>query len=188
MMDSRVAARAAATAALAGLIALSAATSIASCASEESIKFGLPDAGTAQPSGGATTGGACTVNAMCKVSFKKDIFAAIVDGPAGCTGTALCHGGDTPMGDMILKPADAHAAYVEFVNYTLKDKPGPGGAYLTPCDPAHSQIMCNTSISDADNPYGSCGTVMPFGSAATKLTKKQLDTLAEWITCGAPEN
>jgi hypothetical protein len=186
MMHSNVAARAAATTVLVGLIALSA--SIASCASEESIKFGLPDAGTAQPSGGATTGGACTVNAACKVSFKKDIFTPIVDGPAGCTGTKLCHGGDTPMGDMILVPGDAHAAYVEFVNYTLKAKPGPGGAYLSPCDPMHSQILCNTAISDGDNPYGSCGTVMPFGSAATKLTKKQLDTLAEWITCGAPEN
>ena len=39
-----------------------------------------------------------------------------------------------------------------------------------------------------DNPYGVCGTVMPLGSGATKLTKKQLDTLAEWIACGAPEN
>lgn len=187
MMHSNVAARAAATAALAGLIALSAA--VTSCASEESIKFGLPDAGTNPSTGaGATTGGACTINATCKVSFKKDIFTAIVDGPAGCTGTLLCHGGDTPMGDMILKPGDSQAAYVAFINYTLKDKPGPGGAYLSPCDAAHSQILCNTSISDADNPYGVCGTVMPFGTKATKLTKKQLDTLVEWIACGAPEN
>jgi hypothetical protein len=38
--------------------------------------------------------------------------------------------------------------------------------------------LCNTAISDGDNPYGVCGIVMPFGSAATKLTGKQLDTLA----------
>lgn len=185
MMHSSVAARAAAMAALLGLIALT--VIAASCASEESINFGLPDAGTS-PGPGATTGGACTINPTCKVGFKKDIFTAIIDGPAGCTGALLCHGGDTPMGNMILKPGDSHGAYVEFINYTLKDMPGPGGAYLSPCDPAHSQMLCNTAISDADNPYGVCGTVMPFGSKATKLTKKQLDTLAEWIACGAPEN
>ena len=187
MMRSRGAARAAATAALLGLVALI--VSVASCASEESIKFGLPDAGT-NPAGGAmaTSGGACVVDPMCKVSFKTDIFAAIIDGPAGCTGAKLCHGGDTPQGDMVLKPGDSHATYVEFINYTLKSKPGPGGAYIAPCDKVGSHILCNTAISDADNPYGVCGTVMPFGGAATKLTKKQLDTLAEWIVCGAPEN
>ncbi len=190
MMLSSGAARAAATAALLGLVALGASSAtIASCASEESINFGLPDAGT-NPVGssGATSGGVCTVDPMCKVSFKTDIFAAIIDGPAGCTGAKLCHGGDTPQGDMILKPGDAHGAYVEFTNYELKKKPGPGGSYLTPCDSVGSKILCNTSISDADNPYGVCGTLMPFGNGATKLTKKQLDTLAEWIACGAPEN
>jgi hypothetical protein len=188
MMRSNVAARAAATAGLLGLVALS--LTIASCASEESVKFGLPDAGT-NPAGGATStsGGACNVDPMCKVSFKTDIFAAIIDGPAGCTAAKLCHGGDTPQGDMILKPGDSHGAYVEFINYTLKKTAtSPAGAYISPCDKMGSRLLCNTSISDGDNPYGVCGTVMPFGSAATKLTKQQLDTLAEWITCGAPEN
>src|SRR4051794_20979150 len=189
MMLSNVAAPVAATAALLGLVALvTFGAAIASCASEESVNFGLPDAGTNPTGGNATSGGACTVDPMCKVSFQKDIFAAIIDGPAGCTGAALCHGGDTPQGDMILKPGDAHAAYVEISNYELKKMPGPGGSYLTPCDAAGSRILCNTSISDGDNPYGVCGTLMPFGNGATKLTKKQLDTLAEWIACGAPEN
>lgn len=182
MMLENVAARAAA---LLGLVALT--VTISSCASEESIKFGLPDAGPI-PSSGATTGGVCSVDPMCKVSFKKDIFTAIIDGPAGCTGAALCHGGDTPQGDMILKPGDSHGAYSEFINYELKKSPGPAGVYIAPCDATNSRMLCNTAISDADNPYGVCGTAMPFGSAATKLTKKQLDTLAEWIACGAPEN
>jgi hypothetical protein len=186
MMLSKVAARAAATAALLAIVACSA--TIASCASEESVTFGLPDAGTNPVGSGATSGGVCTVDPMCKVSFKTAIFDAIIDGPAGCTGAALCHGGDTPQGDMILKPGDAHGAYVEFTNYELKKTPGPGGSYVTPCDPANSKMLCNTSISDADNPYGVCGTLMPFGTGSTKLTKKQLDTLAEWIACGAPEN
>ena len=187
MMRSNVAARAAATAALLGLAALSG--TIASCASEESVKFGLPDAGT-NPAGGATStsGGACMVDPTCKVSFKTDIFAAILDGPAGCTGAKLCHGGDTPQGDMVLKTGESHAAFDELVNYQLKSKPGPGGAYISQCDKMGSRLLCNMAISDGDNPYGVCGTVMPFGGAATKLTRKQLDTLAEWIACGAPEN
>ena len=67
--------------------------------------------------------------------------------------------------------------------------PGPGGAYITPCDAMSSKILCNTvdfgwrqpvrGLRDAD-------AVRHVG--ATKLTKKQLDTLAEWIACGAPEN
>lgn len=177
-------------AALLGLVALvTFGVTITSCASEESIKFGLPDAGKNPASGAtSTSGGACHVDPTCKVSFKTDIFAAILDGPAGCTGAKLCHGGDTPQGDMILKPGDAHAAFDELVNYQLKSKPGPGGAYISPCDAMGSRLLCNTAISDGDNPYGVCGTVMPLGGAATKLTRKQLDTLAEWIACGAPEN
>ena len=184
MTLEHVAARAAA---LVGLVALT--VTIASCASEESIKFGLPDAGPI-PSSGATSGGMCTVAATCKVSFKKDIFTAIIDGPAGCTGATQCHGGDTPMGNMILKPGDAHGAYDEFVNYQLKKTATmPAGAYITPCDAKSSRLLCNTALSAGDtNPYGICGTLMPLGGAATKLTKKQLDTLAEWIACGAPEN
>jgi hypothetical protein len=125
---------------------------------------------------------------MCKISFKTAIFDAIIDGPAGCTGAALCHGGDTPQGDMILKPGDAHAAYEAFINYELKKSPGPAGTYIVPCDKKSSRLLCNTAISDGANPYGVCGTLMPFGSASTKLTTKQLDNLAEWIACGAPEN
>lgn len=187
MMLSNVAARAAATAALVGLVALS--VTIASCASEESINFAVPDAGPGLTSGsGATSGGVCTVDPMCKVSFKDHIYTPIIDGPAGCTGAALCHGGDTPQGDMILKPGDSHGAYVEFINYQLKKAPGPAGSYIVPCDAKSSRLLCNTAISDADNPYGACGTAMPFGSAAKKLTKQQLDNIAEWIACGAPEN
>lgn len=181
MMLSHVVLRAAGAAAL-----VVAATAVSSCASEESVRFGEPDGGSGYP--GATTGGVCNVDPMCKVSFANDIFKPIIAGSAGCTGAALCHGGDTPQGDMILKPDSAHDAYLEIVNYQLKKSPGPAGSYVVPCDKKNSRLLCNTSIDSGDNPYGHCGTVMPFGSGATKLTSKQLETLAEWIVCGAPEN
>ncbi|MEO5731145.1 MAG: hypothetical protein ABI134_21740, partial [Byssovorax sp.] len=86
-----------------------------------------------------------------------------------------------------LKPGDSHGAFSEFTNYQLKKSPGPAGPYVAPCDKTGSRLLCNTAT-QSDNPYGHCGTAMPFGSAATKLTTQQLDTLAEWIACGAPEN
>lgn len=181
MMLSNVAARLVGAAALVG-----AALTISSCASEESILFGVTDAGGGDL--GTTSGGACTVDPLCKVKFESMIYKPIIDGSAGCTGATLCHGGETPQGNMILKPGEAHNAYNEFVNYQLKKTPGPGGVYIVPCDKKSSRLLCNTALSDGDNPYGTCGTAMPFGSQATKLTKAQLETIAEWIECGAPEN
>jgi hypothetical protein len=182
MMLSNVAARAVGVAALVAAAALA----IPSCATEESVRFGEPDGGSGSP--GATTGGACVVDTMCSVSFENDIYKAIIDGAAGCTAAALCHGGDTPQGDMILKPGDSQGALSEFLKYQLKKSPGPAGPYVVPCDKAGSRLLCNTATESGDNPYGHCGTAMPFGSAATKLTTKQLDTLAKWIACGAPDN
>ncbi len=181
MMLSNAAARLVGVAALVG-----AALMICSCASEESILFGVPDAGSGDL--GTTSGGTCTADPMCKVKFESDIYKPIIDGAAGCTAATLCHGGETPQGDMVLKPGDAHGAYLEFINYQLKKTPGPAGAYIVPCDKKSSSLLCNTALSDGENPYGACGTLMPFGSAATKLTKTQLETIAEWIACGAPEN
>jgi len=181
MMLSNVAARLVGAAVLVG-----AALTIPSCASEESIVFAVPDGGSGDF--GATSGGACNVDPACKVKFGKDIYTPIIDKSAGCTGMALCHGGEDPQGDMILKPGDAHGAYMEFLNYQLKKTPGPAGAYIVPCDKKNSRLLCNTALSDGTNPYGPCGTLMPLGTQATKLTKMQLDTIAEWIACGAPEN
>jgi hypothetical protein len=181
MMVSNVAARLVGAAALVG-----AALTMPSCATEESILFAVPDGGSGDL--GTTSGGSCTVDPMCKVKFGEDIYKKIIDGSAGCTAATLCHGGETPQGDMILKPGEAHNAYTEFVNYQLKKTPGPAGAYIVPCDKKSSRLLCNTALSDGANPYGACGTLMPFGSGATKLTKTQLETIAEWIACGAPEN
>ena len=181
MMLSNVAARVVGAAAL-----LAAVVALPSCATEESVRFAEPDGGSGSP--GVTSGGVCNVDPMCKVSFKNDIYKPIIDGAAGCTAAALCHGGDTPQGDMILKPDDSTGALSEFLNYQLKKSPGPAGAYIVPCDKAGSRLLCNTAVESGKNPYGACGTAMPFGSAATKLTIQQLDTLAEWIACGAPDN
>jgi hypothetical protein len=168
----------------------------ASCSTEESIRFGSPNGGGSATSGpttgsSATTGSGapCTVNPMCKVSFKTDVFAGILDGPAGCTGTASCHGSDAAPGNMILKPGDAEAAYLELTNFQLKPKPGPAGAYVAPCDKMGSRLLCNMTLATGDNSFGACGTAMPLAlGTAMKLTQMQLDTLAEWIACGAPDN
>jgi hypothetical protein len=181
MMLSNVAACLVGAAALVG-----AALTISSCATEESILFAVSDAGSGDL--GSTSGGACTVDTACKVKFGADIYTKIIDGSAGCTAATLCHGGDTPQGNMILKPGDAHGAYEEFINYQLKKMPGPAGAYIVPCDKKSSRMLCNTALADGSTPYGPCGMLMPFGTLATKLTKTQLDTIAEWIACGAPEN
>lgn len=181
MMLSNVAFRVVGAAAL-----VAAVVAFPSCATEESVRFGEPDGGSGSP--GVTSGGACVADPMCKVSFLNDIYKPIIDGSAGCTAAALCHGGDTPQGDMILKPGDSHGAFSEFINYQLKKSPGPAGPYVVPCDKKGSRLLCNTATESGDNPYGHCGAAMPVGSAATKLTTQQLDTLAEWIACGAPEN
>ena len=178
MMRSNLAARLVGAAALVGV-----ALSMTSCASEESILFAVPDAGNEDFV--TPPGGACTENAACKVKFSTDIFKAILDGSAGCTGS-LCHGGDTPQGNMVLKTGDAAGAYSEFINYTLKKTPGPAGPYIDRCHPKTSSLLCNTALSDGENPYKKCGTLMPSNNK--KLTKAQLDTLAEWIECGAPNN
>ena len=39
------------------------------------------------------------------------------------------------------------------------------------------------------NPYGTCGAPMPLVlEGETPLTMAQVTTIADWITCGAPEN
>ncbi len=118
------------------------------------------------------------------MSWKNDIFAGILAGPAGCTSTS-CHGGGA--GGLQLSASDSHAAYTTLLAYDLPATPSK--PYVAPCNPAGSGFPCNMAPSgDAGaNPYGACGIVMPVGAFAG-LSTNQIDQIAEWIACGAPEN
>ena len=122
------------------------------------------------------------MNMACAVSFKTDIYAAILDGAGSCTKNG-CHATGTANGNMELNSNDAEGVYAELINYTLMPKSGMGGGpYVTPCD-LTSRLLCNLAVDGSSSP--TCGTVMPIGK---KITQMQYDQIAEWISCGAPDN
>jgi hypothetical protein len=164
---------------------------VASCATTEPPAFSDGDCvagGCAQTSGsssGTTTSVACTVNTACAVSWQTDIFTAILDGPAGCTGTGLCHG--VGGGGITLVSGQAGPAYTALIDYTIANGP----KYIIPCDPQHSGFTCNMALAagQGTDPYlPACGIAMPFGTTGMDLTLAQLTTIADWIQCGAPNN
>ncbi len=177
---------------LIALSALAAATGLAfGCATEESIRFGENDCAAGGclnqgpgSSSSTSSGPACMPNLSCTVSFANDIYTAIFDGPAGCTG-ADCHGKDGAPADLQLMPGQPAPALAAMLAYQMQE-----GPYIVPCDPSASQMMCNMATeTGTTNPYGKCGTAMPFAlNGQQKLTAAQLVTLADWITCGAPDN
>jgi hypothetical protein len=171
------------------------------CSTEESLRVGDQDCvaggcydndgGTVDTTSSSSSGGmACAVDAGCGVSFQTDIYGGILEGPSGCTGTMGCHGGDPPPSGPVLAQGHAHDAYVALTGYTLDDKPGPVKPYIVPCDAAASGFLCNMTLENgAENPFGKCGALMPLAlGGQAKITATQLDQIAEWIACGAPEN
>jgi hypothetical protein len=163
-----------------------------SCATEEPVTFndaGLTPNGTpsvtsasSSSSSSSTSGGSCTVNDACPVSFKNTIYPQIIVAAGGCAKNG-CHATGTANGNMELNEGDAAGAYTELLNYTLMPKSGMGGGpYVTPCD-LTSRLLCNLAVDGSSSP--TCGTVMPIGK---KITQMQYDQIAEWISCGAPDN
>jgi hypothetical protein len=138
-------------------------------------------------SSGVTTSVACTPSTSCAVSWTNDIFAAIVDGTAGCT-SMVCHGGGA--GGISLTSGAAADAYQTLIGFTLAASPGPAKKYIVPCSPADSGFACNMAVAaDAGaNPNGKCGVLMPFGAGTSPLTLDQVAKIGAWITCGAPNN
>jgi hypothetical protein len=163
----------------------------AACASVESVNFsngdcvagGCPQTGASSST--SSTGGPCNVDAGCAVSWQTDIFTGIIDGPAGCT-SMLCH--QSGMGGITLTSGDAHGAYTTLKGYTLAATPGPVKPYIVGCDPQGSAFTCNMAVDQASgtNPFGACGSAMP--KFKNYLTVDQVNTIAQWIQCGAPEN
>ncbi|MEZ4302383.1 MAG: hypothetical protein R3B70_46075 [Polyangiaceae bacterium] len=158
-----------------------------SCASEEIPNFGDPAQVAGGVGGGSTgttgSGGKCEVDAQCSVSFKDDIFP-FLDGTANCAASG-CHADG--QGNLILEAGDAAGYYDALVAYQL-DNPPDVGAYVVPCSPAQSKILCNLKVSDlADNPNGACGVTMPI-VAKNGPNEAQLQAIEDWIACGAPDN
>lgn len=178
-----------------GLIALGA------CATEETLNVGDP----AKVSGGFgeitnTNDAACTPDFDCAVSWKDDVYAAIFDAPtsasmpSGACGAADCH--DSGAGGLTFPVGNATDAYLRLTSYNLAGV----GSYIVACRPDLSPIMCNLAFAEGvENPYvgptanftGGCGSPMPkltAGSAGDALNQEQLNTIAGWIACGAPQN
>jgi hypothetical protein len=125
------------------------------------------------------------------VSWSTDIYAGIFQTNVGCTNATLCHGSPASKGGITMDMGMATAAYGALNSYSLLAVPGPVKKYLAPCDKFGSGMLCNMLVDDGagntTNPFGTCGSEMPKGGVH-KLTPAQLTTIADWITCGAPEN
>ena len=181
----------------------------AGCSSIESQAFSNGDCvaggcaqSTTSSSGGTTSSaassssssGECIVDQSCTISWKTDIYAGIFDTNVGCTNATLCHGSPASKGGITMDPgmANANAAYGALNSYTLLPGNGPVKKYIAPCDKAGSGMLCNMVVDDGMGGDGNtfkpaCGSPMPKGGVH-KLTTAQLTTIADWITCGAPEN
>jgi hypothetical protein len=142
--------------------------------------------GGTSSTGSTSTTTMCTVDPNCSVKWGAEIFATIIDNvDTGCTATGVCHG--SGKGGITIQSGMPHEAYMAFMAYTLLDQPGPVKKYIVPCDKDASGILCNAKPeSGMTNPYGACGSLMPL--LGTNLTMTQLNMIADWIACGAPEN
>lgn len=171
------------------------------CSTEEQVEFGEPSRLTGGfASGNATVGGSCVIDGGCSVSWRNQIYGAMLDAPiggdvpSGACGARGCH--DDGAGNLVFPSGDADTAHGNLLAYGL---PGAAG-YVVPCEPQLSSIFCNLRFeAGVENPYvgpgetftGGCGSSMPKLDPdidAEPLNQLQLDLLAEWIQCGAPNN
>lgn len=174
---------------------------ICGCATEEEVNYGEP---------GRVAGGIpdrpqdvrapCEVNGACLVSWTNDIFPNIFSAPlagetpsGGCTEGA-CHADGA--GGLRMPPTSEGESYFNLIDYQLVG----GRPYIVPCHPDLSHMMCNLKFADdVDNEFigpeqeftGGCGSPMPKPDEDVEtdpLNQDQLDDIAEWILCGAPQN
>lgn len=108
-------------------------------------------------------------------TWVNDVFPIIAtDAPdtAAC-GIATCHGNEKFYSRVFLPPDDALGTFNALTAY----KGSQQYPYINPGNPAHSWILCNL-----EDPPG-VGQVMP--SPPGVITPEQIDTIREWIACGA---
>lgn len=198
----RGAMRARAVALIAAIVGIGVAGAYASgCSTEEAVMYGDPDCVAGRclnvSTASSTSGGTdCMPNGDgggCAVSFTNDIFDAIMDtkGTAKCA-DAQCHGDpNNVQGDLLLVPGDALSSRKALLAYQF-DK--PAGPYITCETPEESRFLCNMLLeAGVTNKYATkCATLMPttlgLQIGQVPLTEAQLDMIAEWIKCGAPNN
>jgi hypothetical protein len=173
---------------------------LVACATEEQVEFGDPDKFDGSFNSDLTGPGDCSVNNACGVSWSNRVHAAIFAAPfggsepSGGCGAPACH--DEGAGGLLFPSDDADEAYFRLTSYELVG----GRPYIVPCHPELSHLMCNLKFADGtDNPYvgedeefsGGCGSPMPKPDEnvpAEPLNQDQLEDIAEWIACGAPQN
>ncbi len=169
-----------------GLAAAGALWGQVGCATDDEVRFGDPDRAAAGSSSAATTsGGECTVDPDCEISFVTDIYPVLAE-KAKC-GSAGCHLMATSGFAFPNAPKNAREALLA---YTFQG----ASPYVVPCDAASSKLVCNLKLeAGAEGPFGSCGSQMPKALASdtvtdTPLTAEELTLVSDWITCGAPDN
>lgn len=175
------------------------------CATEEIPQYGDPArviggvGATGSGSGSSSSGsssssssGSCMPDAGCTVSFTNDVFP-ILENKAMCS-ASTCHapGAAQPPA---MTPGDAKATLAVLLAHPFQED--PGAPYIVPCNPAASKMICNMRLDTGNNtnPFGpDCLPRMPKvlmaddGVADAPLSVTELNTIAEWISCGAPDN
>lgn len=128
-------------------------------------------------------GGPVAANAVpdCGVSFKTDIYPFLSTGSGAC-GTVSCHTSSTNVAPYPLD-GDPASVWNTLVNYSFRSRANTALQYVNICstDPAQSGITCNLEPK-ADL---TCGSLMPQTGA---MPSGNLALIAEWLTCGAPNN
>ena len=128
-------------------------------------------------------------DAGCAVSFANNVFP-ILENKAKCS-AADCHA-PAAMRPPAMTAGDAKATLAVLLMHPFNEDPSV--PYIVPCDPAASKMMCNLKLDPAEgtNMYGTCAPKMPKVLMDmvddAPLSLMELNTIAEWISCGAPDN
>ncbi len=153
------------------------------CATETEILFGEPDEIVGASAAAVTSGGSCTPNLGCEVSFRDDIFPVLSEtarcGSVGCHATAIAQ---------FEFPAEAGDAREALLGYNFQGSE----RYVEPCEPTLSRLLCNLNLGEDPAAGGLCGSPMPKllddNVADAPLTEADLTAIETWIACGAPDN
>jgi hypothetical protein len=130
-------------------------------------------------------------DAGCAKSWANDVFP-ILETKAKCS-NAECHA-PAQAQPPVITPGDAKASLAVLLAHPFNEEPSE--PYIVPCNPAASKMICNMRLDTGNNtnPFGpDCLPRMPKVSSLDAvddlpITVDELNTIAEWITCGAPDN